>query len=120
MNPVKHYKLDVGLLQEGDKADFIEIDNFEELNILKTVIGGFVVCKDGWSLIPTVRTGCINNFKIKPKKIEDFSVKSSGKKINVIEVIDGQLITKKILVEPRLKTALLFLMWSGIFLKLLL
>ena len=54
VNPVFHYKLDVGLLQEGDSADFIEIDNFENLNILKTVIGGLLVAQDGWSLIPKI------------------------------------------------------------------
>src|SRR5205814_514966 len=27
VNPVKHYKLDVGLLQKGDPADFIVVNN---------------------------------------------------------------------------------------------
>ena len=36
-NVIKHYNLSIGLLQEGDTADFIEIDNLEEF-ILKTYI----------------------------------------------------------------------------------
>lgn len=101
VNPVKHYGLDVGLLQVGDSADFIEIDNFEKLNILRTVIKGRLVSDHGWSLIPRVKTKSINNFRAKTKEESDFSVISSGKKINVIEAIEGQLITNRLYLEPR-------------------
>ena len=103
VNPVKHYGLEVGLLQAGDKADFIEVDNFEDLNILRTVINGLLVCQDGWSLIPTVKTKCINNFQIRYKKQEDFAVKASGEKINVIEAIDGLLVTNRLYLEPKIE-----------------
>lgn len=103
VNPVKHYNLDVGLLQIGDKADFIEVDNFNELNILKTVINGSLVSSKGWSLIPKVKTKYINNFQIRYKKAEDFAVKYNGGKINVIEAIDGQLITKKLCIGPKVE-----------------
>ena len=103
VNPVKHYKLDVGLLQVGDKADFIEVDNFENLNIKKTVINGLMVCDNGWSLIPKQRTPLINNINIKLKKEGDFEVPYRGKDINVIEAIDGQLITKRIKAEPKVE-----------------
>lgn len=107
INPVKHYNLDVGLLQVGDKADFIEIDNFENLSILKTVINGFVVCNKGWSLIPRVKTKCINNFQIRQKKKEEIEVKYTGNKINVIEAFNGQLITKKLYLEPKVENNLI-------------
>lgn len=103
INPVKHYNLDVGLLQVGDKADFVEIDNFENLNILKTVINGLMVSNKGWSLIPKVRTKYINNFQIRCKAVGDFAVEYTGKKINVIETIEGQLITKKLYLEPKVE-----------------
>lgn len=106
-NPVKHYNLDVGLLQVGDKADFVEIDGFDGINILRTVINGFLVSKKGWSLIPKVRSNYINNFQIRYKKTEDFAVKYNGKKINVIEAIDGQLITKKLSLEPKVENGLI-------------
>lgn len=101
VNPVKHYGLDVGLLQIGDKADFIEVNNFESLSVLKTVINGLIVCNKGWSLIPRVKTKCINNFQIRQKKKEEIEVKSNSNKINVIEAIDGQLITKRLYLEPK-------------------
>lgn len=103
INPVKHYNLDVGLLQDGDNADFIEIDNFENLNILKTVINGLLVADQGWSLIPKVKTRFINNFKTKLKKEKDFAVEYTCGKINVIEAVDGLLITKRIQIEPKVE-----------------
>ena len=103
VNPVKHYNLDVGLLQEGDNADFIEINNFEEVKILKTVINGQIVAEDGWSMIPKVETEIINNFQTKSKDATDFVIKYTDKKINVIEAIDGLLVTKKLYIEPKVE-----------------
>lgn len=103
VNPVNHYNLDVGLLQEGDSADFIEIDNFEDFNILKTVIQGFVVSENGWSLIPKIQTKFINNFHAESKVKDDFLFKSNGEKINVIVAKDGLLVTKKLCVEPKVE-----------------
>lgn len=103
VNPVKHYNLDVGLLQQGDSADFIEVDNFENLNIIKTVIKGLVVSENGWSLIPKIQADFINNFHAQLKSERDFLVKSTGKKINVIEAMDGLLVTKRLYLEPKLE-----------------
>jgi len=103
VNPVKHYNLDVGLLQVGDSADFIEIDNFEKFNILKTVIDGLVVSENGWSLIPKIKPEFINNFHARVKSKEDFQVKYNGKKINVIEAANGLLVTKRFCIEPKVE-----------------
>jgi len=103
LNPVLHYKLDVGLLQEGDNADFLEIDDFEKLNVLKTVINGLVVSENGWSLIPRIKTEYINKFHAQPKKAEDFLVKATGGKINVIEAKDGLLVTKKLCLDAKVE-----------------
>jgi len=103
VNPVTHYNLDVGLLQEGDNADFIEIDNFDKINVLKTVINGLLVAECGWSFIPKVKTEFINNFQVSYKKPDDFAVEYTNKKINVIEAMDGLLVTKKLRLEPKVK-----------------
>lgn len=95
MNPVLHYGLDAGLLQKGDSADFIVVDNFEEFNILKTYINGELVAQDGKCLLPKVSAGVVNKFRAGKKKVQDFFVKKEGERINVIEAIDGQLITNK-------------------------
>lgn len=108
VNPVRHYNLDVGLLQVGDKADFVEIDNFEELNIQKTVINGKIVSENSGSLIPKVKSRKINNFKAKYKQAKDFEVAhdKSGP-FNVIEAYDGKLITQKLNLTPKIENGLI-------------
>lgn len=98
-NVVKHYNLPVGLLQIGDNADFIEIDNLTDFTILKTYINGALVSKNGESFIESVEAATVNNFSCSLKNPSDFKVKSEGEKIRVIETLDGQLITKEIHAE---------------------
>lgn len=94
INPVLHYKLDVGLLKENDPADFILINNPADFEILETYIDGNLVAKDGTSFIPTSPERIVNNFDIDFKDAADFKIQLANTKVKVIEVIDGQLITQ--------------------------
>ena len=96
INPVEHYRLDVGTLREGDAADFIVIDNPRDFNILQTYIDGNLVAENGHSFITTEPEKILNNFNIQPKKPSDFEITLQNDLINVIECLDGQLITNKI------------------------
>lgn len=96
VNPVDHYNLPVGLLREGDPADFIEIDNPHDFNILRTFIDGKIVAENGKSLIKTKQEAIVNNFNCSHKMPSDFELPLTTNEINVIEVLDGQLITNKI------------------------
>ncbi|MEA5460359.1 adenine deaminase [Arcicella sp. LKC2W] len=98
VNPILHYHLPVGLLREGDPADFIVINNPIDFDVQQTYLNGNLVAENGISKIPNYGSKMVNNFNCKPKKEEDFnvSVSSGGEtKIKVIEVLDGQLITLK-------------------------
>jgi len=95
VNPVTHYGLDVGCLQKGDPADFLIIDDLEQLRIHQTVIQGKIVAENGRSLLPHKPAALINRFATSPKKPKDFSIPHQNRPVNVIDVIDGQLITKK-------------------------
>ena len=101
-NPVVHYNLNVGLLREGDPADFLVVNNLDDLMILKTVINGVEVATEGVSNIEYIAPDIINNFNTTLKKPKDFSLKCEKDFINVIVAVDGQLITEKISVEPRI------------------
>lgn len=101
VNPVLHYGLEVGLLQEGCLADFIEIDGFESFNVLRTFIDGEPVADKGRTLLPRVAAKTVNNFKAQKKGVSDFSIRERGERINVIEAVDGQLITNRLRVTPR-------------------
>lgn len=103
VNPVRHYGLEVGLLRKGDPADLIVVDGFERFTILETYINGILVAKDGESLIPKTQTEAINNFRAEPKKPFDFAVKAGKKEVDIIEVIDGELVTNRLRISPKVK-----------------
>ena len=96
VNPVKHYNLEVGLLQKGDDADFILVDNLKDFNVLETYINGALVAKNGESFVKSVPFEVLNNFNTDKKKVADFRFDSSVKKIRVIEALDGELVTNQI------------------------
>ncbi len=102
-NPVKHYHLDVGLLQQGDAADFILVDDLENFTILATYINGRKVAEAGKTLIPSVTVSPVNQFHAKPVKSEDIIVRPGGNKIRVMKAIDGQLVTGELIVNARVE-----------------
>lgn len=93
LNPVRHYKLDVGLVRENDPADFIIIDNLHQMNILKTYLRGVLVAQDGRSLLPPCSSETPNNFRVRLKTPDDFKVHSRGRRLHVIEAREGQIVT---------------------------
>ena len=99
INPVKHYNLDVGLLKAGDPADFIVVDNLNDLTVLQTYIDGKCVAENGQSHIAPIPFEKPNNFNTDLKKTEDFKIEATSDKIKVIEALDGELITNAI-IEP--------------------
>lgn len=104
VNPVEHYKLEVGLLREGDAADFILIDNPEYFNVLATYINGELVAENGVSKIAFTPSEEINNFNTEPKQAQQFAIPAEeAGKIRVIEAYDGQLITKQVWAAPRVE-----------------
>jgi len=96
LNPVQHYNLDVGLIQKGDDADFIVVNNLKDFEIISTYIKGQQVSNDGKSLISPVDFIPENYFKAQKISASDLVVSPAGEKINVIQAMDGQLITKKV------------------------
>lgn len=103
INPVKHYSLNTGLLQKNDPADFIIIDSLDKFNIKQTYIGGKLVAENGKSFIKSAVVTPINNFNCNMLVAQDIQVKASGKKIVVIEALEGQLITNKIIADAFIK-----------------
>lgn len=100
LNPVKHYNLDVGLLQPGDPADFLVVDNLRDFNVLRTYIGGMLVAESGISRIQSVRSANPNRFSMIEVLPEHLKVKDNGKPVKIIKAIEGQLITETIIGRP--------------------
>lgn len=98
INPVEHYKLDVGLLRPGDSADFIIVDNLENFDVQKTYING-VNLYDNGKLHFKLRGFPIeiNNFNRTSVQPADIKIKAMSNQIRVIEVEDGELLTKTLI-----------------------
>ena len=101
VNPVLHYHLDIGLLREGDPADFIIAKDLLNFTIIQTFIDGELVAENGKSFIQSVKAIPINQFDCKEVRLQDLKIPKEeypilDGKIPVIEALDGQLITNKL------------------------
>ncbi|QCE43248.1 adenine deaminase [Psychroserpens sp. NJDZ02] len=103
INPVKHYNLDVGLLQKDDVADFIIVEDLKHFKTIQTYINGELVFDNGMSLIKHVAFENLNNFDTEIKTVEDFKVESTAKQIRVIEALEGQLVTNQLVEEATIQ-----------------
>ncbi|WP_418604189.1 adenine deaminase [Hwangdonia sp.] len=103
INPVEHYNLNVGLLQEGDFADCIVVEDLKDFKTLQTYINGELVFNEGQSLIESIPFEILNNFKCNKKQVSDFRFESSAKQIRVIEALEGQLVTNEIVENALVK-----------------
>lgn len=99
--PVRHYGLPVGLLQEGDPADWVRIDGLESFRVLETRIDGRTVARNGEAAFDTGPAAPVNRFEAAPTRPEDFSVRHPGGPIRVIQALDGSLVTEEVILEPR-------------------
>lgn len=101
VNPVLHYKLDIGLLRVGDPADFIVAEDLVHFKIKQTYIDGKLVAENGQSFIRSVPSTPINQFDCLPVTAEQLVVSkaaypSAKGNIPVMEALDGQLITNRL------------------------
>ena len=105
VNPVLHYRLPVGLLREGDSADFIIVDNLHDFTVLETYINGEKVADRGTSLLPDLRSPIVNQFDCQPCQASDLAIPapSTFLSLKVIEALDGQLITNLLEVPARVE-----------------
>ena len=105
INPVLHYKTNTGLLRTGDAADFIVVKDLQHFEVIQTYIDGVLVAANGKSLIHpalTADTAAINNFNCMPTHDVDYAVAwQQETTIPVMEALDGQLITNKLIHVPK-------------------
>ena len=100
LNPVFHYNLDAGLLKEGDAADFILVEDLKNFEVLQTYINGELVAENGSSLIKPQSPEILNNFNCAKIEKDDIVIhKKNNDKVQVIDALDGQLITNKYLLD---------------------
>ncbi len=99
VHPVEHYGLDVGLLREGDPADFIVVDDLDDVTVQETYVRGERVAEDGTTSIPRTESPVVNQFAASPVGPEAFAVPAEGEQIRVITAVDNQLVTGENVVD---------------------
>ena len=100
INPTEHYNLNAGLLRPGDAADFIKVNDYKTMEVLETWINGEMVYNRGRVLFNYPGSEGINKFNCSELNASNIKIKDQGKKIRVIEALDGELITKETIWKP--------------------
>ena len=99
LNPVTHYGLDVGLLREGDPADFIVVDDLDALTVQRTYVEGQCVAEAGTTRIERGSSDTPNRFEATDVSPEDMVVPAEGVRMRAITAVDNQLVTGEEIVE---------------------
>jgi len=99
VHPVRHYDLDVGLLREGDPADFIVVDDPDALTVQRTYVEGTLVAEGGETTIERVPSAVVNQFAAEPVAPAAFRVPADGERMRVMTAVDNQLVTGEEIVE---------------------
>ncbi|SHN24565.1 Adenine deaminase [Cyclobacterium lianum] len=101
ITPVTHYGLDVGLMKEGDPADFIIVGNLTDFIPRQTYIDGKLAADLGISKIQKVSCQPINHFNTGLLTDDAFEIKSENGPARIIQALDRQLITKTLSAEVK-------------------
>ncbi len=102
LTPVRHYGMNVGQLHVGDDADFIVVDNLQTMGVRETYIRGELVAKNGQTRIQRRTPTVINRFQCNCPTPADLRVPATGSSIQVIQAIDGNLITQRQVRDARI------------------
>ena len=116
LTPLKHYNFPHGTLAAGDPADFICVDNFRDMNVLRTFVDGVEVYNkaegvldDNFLLARPQDNGddaadtLPNHFHAHTLRAKDLVVTPKGDKMRCIVAKEGELYTTCRMVKPLIK-----------------
>ncbi|MDR1172512.1 MAG: adenine deaminase, partial [Bacteroidales bacterium] len=109
LNPVRHYRIDQGLLQTDDPADFIVVDNLKYFTVLQSFLRGIclydrvgeevdlagILRKDSPKAAGGGR-GFPNRFGASKINVSDLQVIAAASQMKLMQVFDGDLFTKQV------------------------
>jgi adenine deaminase len=105
INTARHYRLhNLGAIAPRFWADFIIFDSLKKFSVRQTWKKGVLVAEDGQSLgrpaatVPLPR-GTMN-FRYEPRNLEVKAVRAG--KMRVIEVVPDQIVTRQLIVRPKI------------------
>ena len=100
LNPIRHYGMPCGLLQVGDRADMVLVDDLVSFRPRTTWIAGVTVAEDGRSAVPPRDSRTPNAFIVRTCVPDEFVVRApagspDGARVTVRAIVaaDGELVT---------------------------
>ncbi len=110
INAAVYFRLDgLGAVAPGYFANLIVLDDLHDFNIGAVYYRGKPVARGGKALFPSYRPedgGLTDTVNIKPFSEEELRLKASGDSLPVIEVVPGQIITRKKMMKVSVKDGL--------------
>ena len=104
LNPIKHYRINLGLLQTGDSADFVIVDNLNDFTVHQSFLQG--VClydsageNEDYFTARQEFTTYPNRFGASAISAPDIHIVASSGKMKVIQAFDGALFTKELIYD---------------------
>lgn len=96
IHPVEHYRLPVGLLREGDPADFVLVEDLQDFRVTSAWINGEKVSENGQPLLSQVPVHTPNFFV--PRNFETFPgfekiAPNATLNARIIRIYDGEIVT---------------------------
>ncbi len=102
VNPVRHYRLPMGLLQSGDRADFVLVENLNTFTPRSVYLRGACVFENGRTFLPPGRFPAPPPLAMEPLTTPALAVPGrTDDRIQVIRAIDGSLATGRIVESAR-------------------
>ena len=99
INPAEYFRLDgLGAVAPGYVANLIVLGSLSEFRVDMVFFRGRLVARGGKPLFPEYRPrgkGLAGTVKIKPFGVEALRLKASGEAEPVIEIVPGQIVTRK-------------------------
>jgi len=108
LNPAEYFRLDdLGAIAPGYRADIVSFDHLGRFQINKVFKNGKLVAEDGKLLLPPIRRvkgpKAMGSVRIKPLKKDAFLLRSDQSLAKTIQLMPGQIVTKKVTKKIPLK-----------------
>ena len=110
LNPAEYFRLhDKGAVAPGRRADLVVLGDLHEMRPEMVFRGGQLVAKEGRVLpgvVTGVQTPLRGSMNVAPLPADAFRVPAGGSRMRVIGASQGQIVTEKLMLAPRVEDGL--------------
>ncbi len=107
INTATYFRLKgLGAVLPGYSADLLILDDLSQFKVCRVYQGGRLVAEQGKLVVPSesgVSLKVPGSVKVNFDKVREFAIAAGGESVNVIEVVPGQIVTKRAVEKPLLK-----------------